>query len=493
VADLKPYPRMKCSGVPWLGEVPEHWKVMPLKRVTLARCDGPFGSGLKSSHYTDTGIRVIRLQNIGHAEFRESDAAFISPTYCASLGDHSVLANDLLIAGLGDDRHPTGRACVAPTQIEPAMVKADCFRFRLDTSQVVPHFAARHLTATAETASAALSTGATRQRTNLESTSTRAIALPSVSEQVSIVRFLDNASRHIRRYIRSKQKLIKLLEEHKQAIIHRAVTRGLDPNVRLKPSRVEWLGDVPQHWEVRKLKYLVNTVAGIQMGPFGASLTELQDHDTGFKLFGQENTISGDFQRGGRWLAQSQFRDLRRYELLAGDLVLTRKGSIGKCRMVPQGSGQGIADSDTIRVRLNGALVSRRFIMMLLHESPYVQQQIHSVQRGAVLGGLNTSTIAGLRIAVPPMAEQKRLLDRIDRETSGLHCSIAAVNRQISVLREYHTHLIADVVTGKVDVREVAARLPDEAEEPESLDAIDAFTDGQENAADDLVPEEAEA
>ena len=82
----------------------------------------------------------------------------------------------------------------------------------------------------------------------------RPVVLPPIGEQTAILRFLDHADRRIRRYIRAKQKLIKLLEEQKQAIIHRAVTRGLDPNVRLKPSGVEWLGDVPEHWEVQRLK-----------------------------------------------------------------------------------------------------------------------------------------------------------------------------------------------------------------------------------------------
>ena len=103
---LNPNVRLKPSGVKWLGDVPVHWWVMPLRRVTRARCDGPFGSGLKSSHYTDHGVRVVRLQNIGHAEFKDSDAAFISPAYYALLGDHSVVAGDVLIAGLGDERHP---------------------------------------------------------------------------------------------------------------------------------------------------------------------------------------------------------------------------------------------------------------------------------------------------------------------------------------------------------------------------------------------------
>ena len=84
----RPFPAYKPSGVEWLGDVPVHWDVVPLRRVALDRCDGPFGSGLKSSHYTEEGIRVVRLQNIGHGEFKDSDAAFISPEYYSSLGDH---------------------------------------------------------------------------------------------------------------------------------------------------------------------------------------------------------------------------------------------------------------------------------------------------------------------------------------------------------------------------------------------------------------------
>jgi len=170
---LDPNVKLKPSGVEWLGDVPKKWKAVPLQRITLDRCDGPFGSGLKSSHYTDEGIRVVRLQNIGHGEFNDSDAAFISPEHYTTLGDHSVEAGDVLIAGLGDPNHPPGRACVAPESIVPAMVKADCFRFRLNPDLVNPEFIALQLTATATAASAILSTGATRQRTNLRSTSAR--------------------------------------------------------------------------------------------------------------------------------------------------------------------------------------------------------------------------------------------------------------------------------------------------------------------------------
>ena len=232
----QPYPAYKPSGVEWLGDVPVHWEVVQLRRVALDRCDGPFGSGLKSSHYTEEGIRVVRLQNIGHGEFRNSDTAFISPEYYSSLGDHSVVAGDILIAGLGDDNHPAGRACVAPESIIPAMVKADCFRFRLNQTRVEPRFAALQLTATATAASALLSTGATRQRTNLQSTSARAIGIPAFSEQVLIVEHVTVKASSISAAEEAAQREIALLREYRTRLIAEVVTGKLD--VREAASRL---------------------------------------------------------------------------------------------------------------------------------------------------------------------------------------------------------------------------------------------------------------
>ena len=225
---LDPNVRLKPSGVEWLGYVPVHWEVMPLRRLAISRCDGPFGSGLKSSHYTDQGIRVVRLQNIGHAQFNNSDSAFIAPSHYATLGDHTVEPEDLLIAGLGDERHPAGRACVAPSFIVPAMVKADCFRFRLFHQRVNPEFAALQLTATAGDASSLLSTGATRQRTNLQATAARPIAVPPIEEQSSIVRYLDKTTTDIDTAISRTRRQIELLQEYRTRLIADVVTGKID-------------------------------------------------------------------------------------------------------------------------------------------------------------------------------------------------------------------------------------------------------------------------
>ncbi|MCY4584397.1 MAG: restriction endonuclease subunit S [Bryobacterales bacterium] len=234
----RPYPAYKDSGVEWLGDVPEHWEVVPLRRVAFDYCDGPFGSGLKSSHYTEGGVRVVRLQNIGHGEFRNSDAAFISPEYYSSLGDHSVEEGDILIAGLGDDNHPAGRACVAPASILPAMVKADCFRFRLNQTRVVPRFIALQLTATATVASALLSTGATRQRTNLQNTSARAISFSAVPEQVLIVEHIIAKTSGISAAVKSAKREIDLLREYRTRLIADVVTGKIDVRMAAAPQSV---------------------------------------------------------------------------------------------------------------------------------------------------------------------------------------------------------------------------------------------------------------
>jgi type I restriction enzyme S subunit len=220
--------RLKPSGVEWLGDVPENWQVASLARFSIKRCDGPFGTGLKSSHYTSEGVRVVRLQNIGVGEFRDRDAAYISHDHYATLGDHGVIQDDLIVAGLGDGRIPAGRACVAPPGIEPAMVKADCFRFRLDPSHVSPRFAAYQLSATAPMAAGVLSTGATRQRINLQSTSARAIALPPQDEQDAILRHLAIVSIPLESAIAVATREIDLIREYRTRLIADVVTGKLD-------------------------------------------------------------------------------------------------------------------------------------------------------------------------------------------------------------------------------------------------------------------------
>ena len=217
------------SKVDWMGEVPAHWRVLHLARVTLEKCDGPFGSGLKSEHYVDAGVRVVRLQNIRAGLFDDADAAFIDEDYFRrELTRHEVRSGDLLIAGLGDDRNTVGRACVAPPSVEPAMVKADCFRFRLDPSQADSTFVAAQLSAGASDDAGRLATGSTRSRIPLSEMAARRVALPPIAEQRAIMSEAAERTTELIGLMTDAGKAITLLHERRAALISAAVTGQID-------------------------------------------------------------------------------------------------------------------------------------------------------------------------------------------------------------------------------------------------------------------------
>jgi type I restriction enzyme S subunit len=226
---LDPDVPMKDSGVEWLGEVPAHWRVFKLGRVTLEKCDGPFGSAIKSEHYSEHGVRVVRLQNIRSGAFDGTDAAYLDREYYqAKIGKSDVKSGDLLIAGLGDDKNHVGRACVAPDGIEPAMVKADCFRFRLDKSTANSEFVAFQLSSGAEFDAGSLSTGSTRQRIPLLTMVTRKCAIPPLTEQIEITKRIADLNSTLGSLLSEANASVALLLERRSALISAAVTGKID-------------------------------------------------------------------------------------------------------------------------------------------------------------------------------------------------------------------------------------------------------------------------
>ncbi|MFK4864218.1 restriction endonuclease subunit S [Streptomyces sp. CSMPJR101] len=187
---------------------------IPLRRYIYTITDGPFGSSLTSSHYSEDGARVIRLGNIGLARFKDADFAYIPMHYFESLRRHEVHPGDLIIAGLGDGNHPVGRACVAPANLGPAIVKADCFRVRLDESRLTHRYAAWALSSSyVSDQVATLTRGSTRARINLEMARDIRIPVPSVQKQRQISQFLDVETSKIDSLLSQKRRLVSLMDE----------------------------------------------------------------------------------------------------------------------------------------------------------------------------------------------------------------------------------------------------------------------------------------
>ncbi|MEX2553681.1 MAG: restriction endonuclease subunit S, partial [Actinomycetota bacterium] len=247
IADLKPYPVMKDSGVPWLGEVPEHWEVLP-NRALLHE--------VKERGHPDEPMLSITItrgvipQRVLLAESSKKDSSNQDRSAYKLVRPGDIAYNKMRAwqGALGVSQY---RGIVSPAYVVQ--------RPRLAVESRYVHYLMRTPAFAKE--AERWSYGITSDMWSLRPEHFRLIysCLPPLPEQAAIARFLDYADRRIRRYIRAKQKLIKLLEEQKQAITHRAVTRGLDPDVRLKDSGVEWLGEVPEHWEVKKLARVVRS------------------------------------------------------------------------------------------------------------------------------------------------------------------------------------------------------------------------------------------
>lgn len=449
-----PYPAYRESGVEWLGEVPAHWTCLSLARVTRSRCDGPFGSGLKSQHYSVDGVRVIRLQNIGESEFLNSDRVFVDESHADVLGDHSVLQGDLLVAGLGDDAHPVGRACVAPEGLGRAMVKADCFRFRLDPNEIVPEFAAYQLSANALAASGYFATGSTRSRMNLSTTAARKIALPPVAEQHVIVSFLNHETAKFDAMVAKKERLLELFQEKRTALITRAVTKGLDLDVPMKDSGVDWLGEIPSHWEMKRVAELA---LSLQTGPFGSQLHAADYITGGVPVINPADLISGTLVPDlDRTVDEPTAIRLGFHKLLQGDILFARRGDVGRCSLVGKQHEGWLCGTGCLRMRPCPKSAESSYLLNLL-STQGVGDWLGNESVGSTMQNLNTSIIGAIPVAVPGLAEQRRISEFLDHETTKVDALMAKVHEAVDRFKELRTALIAAAVTGKIDVRETLA------------------------------------
>ena len=282
------------------------------------------------------------------------------------------------------------------------------------------------------------------------------LSLPSLPEQRAIVRYLDYVDRHIRRYVAAKRKLIGLLEEERQAVVNQAVTRGLDPNVRLKPSGVEWLGDVPEHWELSRVK-----TEFLSLNHRRVPLSAVERGAMGMRKYDYYGA-SGVIDKVDNYLFDDKLL------LIAEDganLVLRNL----PLALIARGKFWVNNHAHILKPR-RGNLEYLSVVMEGLDYTPWIS--------GAAQPKLTLDRLMGISIAVPPKSEQDQIIAEAKAQTSGLTAAIARTRRQVELVQEYRTRLIADVVRGKLDVREAAAQLPDEADGQDPIEESDPLADG---------------
>ena len=473
IADLKPYPAMKDSGVEWLGNVPRHWMTRKIKN--LARpgyktfVDGDW---IESPYITSDGIRLIQTGNIGTGEYREKGFRYISEETFKNFGCTEIELGDVLICRLGE---PVARACLAPQLDRRMITSVDvCILKPRDDAYakflVYSMSSDRYLDWVGS-----LVRGSTRDRVSRSMLGSFLVPVPPLSEQTAIVRFLDHADRRIRRYIRAKQKMIALLEEQKQAMIHEAVTGQIDvrtgrPYPTYKASGIEWLGDVPAHWEWRRLKTLLRRVDQRTVTGEETLLSLRRDH--GVVIYAEH------FHR------PPQSSSFVGFKLVAvGQMVVNRLQANNG--LVFCSGFDGVVSPDYSVFEMREAL-QMEYLSVLLRTSGY---RSHFRREST---GLGTGTAGFLRlyddkfleteVFLPPTQEQVLILNSLANDMAKVRRLIEENRRQLQLMGEFRTRLIADVVTGKLDVRDAAAALPE-------VDPLAAEDDLDDTGATDSGPE----
>lgn len=455
IADLKPYAEYKESGLPWLGQVPGHWEVRRMK-LLLREVDARSTTGRE---------QLLRVSQYSGVTRRKSvDGSDVPDTRASSLvGYKRVMPSDLVINIM-----LAWNGSMGVSRYDGIASPAYCvYRFKPGAIPWYYHELLRLPVYKGRIKAA--STGVVESRLRLYSDDLGRIEViqPPLAEQAAIVRFLDWANGRLERAIRAKRKVIALLNEQKQAIIHRAVTRGLDPSVPLKPSGIHWLGDIPQHWRVWRLKFVaLNIVDCLHATPRYSDAgthpaIRTADIVAGVVLVDQAKKVSSrDY---ARWTTRLQPQE--------GDILYSREGErFGIAACVP--AAAQLCISQRMMVFRIATEHCSKFVMWLLNSRSTYGQALQDVM-GATAPHVNISTIRNYYLALPPKREQEAVVERIGAETHPIEVAIDRLKREIELLREYRTRLVADVVTGKLDVREAAARLPDEA----PLDAVEDDTD----------------
>lgn len=436
IEGLQPYSEYKASEQKWLGRIPAHWSLLPNRAL--------FEEVKDRNHPNEemlsvTITRGIIQQKALLTDTSKKDSSNVNKG-AYKLVQPGDIAYNKMRAWQGAVGASSFRGIISPAYVVMRPRK-DCTPWYYHHLYRTPSFAKE---------AERWSYGITSDMWSLRPEHFKVIysVQPPPDEQAAIVRFLEHANRKIDGFIRAKRKLIGLLNEQKQAIIHRAVTRGLDPHAPLKPSGIPWLGDIPKHWEVCRAKYLFREVD--ERSKTGSEELLSVSHITGVTPRSQKNVTM--------FKAESNVG----YKICrVGDLAINTMWAWMAALGVSKHEGIISPAYAVYRQRKPERLVGD-YADMLLRTTTYKANYIvRSTGVRASRLRLYPEQFFRIPIPLPPTKEQEDIVAFIGGETASLNTAIARTEREIALMQEYRTRLTADVVTGKLDVRPAAAKLPE--------------------------------
>lgn len=429
------YPKYKSSGVEWLGNVPEHWEVKRLKGIGYFKAGTGFPDSEQGNEDEELPFfKVADMNNDGNDVYMNSSNNTVSRLTAKKLGAHIFKKNTVTFAKVGaalllNRRRIIARdSCFDNNTMGYIIDKADhkyIFYWlypidfgRLSNPGAVP----------------SINDGQLREIP---------IAIPPLPEQQAIATFLDREMGRIDSLIGKKQRFIELLKEKRMALISHAVTKGLNPKAKMKPSGVEWLGDVPEHWAVKRMKHL---------GVIRYGLGEPPEYvDDGLPFIRATDIKRGKVEMDlVKKIRPEDVPWSRNPQLKHNEILVVRSGAYtGDSAIIASAVVDCIAGYDMV---YTAHKAHAPFMAWVLLSKYMLNGQIYFKRMRAAQPHLNAEELGNFTVLLPPFPEQKAIADFLDRETSKIDSLVAKVETVIEKLKEYRTALISAAVTGKIDV-----------------------------------------
>jgi type I restriction enzyme S subunit len=446
-AELQKYKRYRSTGVPWIGEVPDHWEMERAKWLYQKMTRPARGSDEIVTCFRD-GIVTLRKN-------RRLDGFTNS---LKEIGYQGVRRGDLVIHAMDAFAGAVG---VSDSDGKSTPVYSVCTpRRELDNRYYA--YLIREMARSQWIM--CLARGIRERSTDFrfQTFGAQTVPLPPVEEQRAIADYLDANALKVHRFIHNRRRLIEGLNEQKQAIINRAVMRGIDPNVPFKPSGLDWFGDIPKHWDLRRIRTLV---VRIDQG-VSPQAENLLAKDGSYGVLKSGCVNHGVFRPEQHKRLPDDYQFDRKIEVSSGDILVSRAcgsphlvGSVGKVTKSPY---KLILSDKTFRLIFQSSEHVGFFLYAM--NSVIYRRQVRLAISG-VEGLANNLPLSSLRnfvIPFPPADEAQRIADVVRMECNDAFRGINLAQREINLIREYRTRLISDVVTGKIDVRHLAPHPGDE-------------------------------
>lgn len=463
---IKPYNKYKKSSILWLGNIPEHWEETDVRKIFI------------DNKVKNEGSKENNLLTLSYGKIKSKDINTVDGLLPASFASYQVVDKGDIILRLLDLQNDKNSLRVGYVDKKGIITSAytglktkgninsKYYYYLLHFLDTIKHF---------------YNCGSgVRQSMGFSELGKEKIILQTIEEQIAISKFLDYKLPKIDRFISKKKQLIKLLNEQKAGIINHAITKGIDPNTTMKDSGIEWLGNIPEHWEVMKLKYVADC--------FPSNIDKhTKEDEQQVRLCNYTDVYKNDFiiNNMNLMIASASVDQIEKFSLLKGDVIITKDSETANDIAVPafvkEDLENVVCGYHLSVLRPSSKLVGEYLFRTLQCKSINIQFELCS--NGVTRVGLGVYDMKKARIPIPPINEQKLIISHIEKETSQLNQLIQTIEKEIALTQEYRTALIAEAVTGKVDVR--AFVIPTVSEQEELYEEIEEELD--------MVAEDAES